>query len=106
MKPTLDQAVIAVKHAVADIFLVTEEELTAPRKTTRVSRARQAAMMVARDLSEASAVSVGLAFGRRGAGSGLYAIAEAERRCHGNPIYRGRVEVMRAKAEAILALSQ
>jgi chromosomal replication initiator protein len=86
----------AILDGVAGEFNVSVAEITSPRRTARIVAARQAAILLCRELTELSLEAIGVRMGGRDHSTVVYALDRATGRREREAGFRERVErVMR-----------
>jgi chromosomal replication initiator protein len=86
----------AILDGVAAEFNVGQSEITSPRRTGRIVEARQAAILLCRELTELPLEAIGMQMGGRDHSTVIYALARAAERREREARFRERLErVMR-----------
>ena len=88
---SIDEIIRTISHE----FSIRETTLAGKGRTRDVARARQLAMYLARELTEASLVSIGLHFAGRDHSTVIHACKRIEDRIASDPAFQSRVEFLR-----------
>ena len=88
---SIDEIIRTISHE----FSIRETTMAGKGRTRDVARARQLAMYLARELTEASLVSIGLHFAGRDHSTVIHACKRIEDRIASDPAFQSRVEFLR-----------
>jgi chromosomal replication initiator protein len=94
--PAATPPVTEIQQQVADSFGISCEELVGPARTTTPLRARQAAILLTRELTDLSLPQIGRLFGGRDHSTVLNSLRRAEARITADPTFAACVDELRS----------